>query len=36
VDEFLFLGDAGHPANRPTGAAEVDDGDLSGLDDIAA
>jgi single-strand DNA-binding protein len=33
VDEFLFLGDAAHPANSP--AAEVDD-DLHGLDAISA
>jgi single-strand DNA-binding protein len=37
VDEFLFLGDASHPAHGPTDtAAAAAAGDLSGLDDIAA
>ena len=35
VDEFLFLGDAGHPANEPAAAAtDGDTGDLSGPDAI--
>jgi single-strand DNA-binding protein len=37
VDEFLFLGDAAHPAPDPTAVtAEVDTPDLSGLAGIAA
>src|SRR5690242_12672700 len=37
VDEFLFLGDASHPAPDPAAVtAEVDTGDLSGLAGIAA